>query len=75
MYIFRIKLRENEKRRDFHGKRKQKIIYIDVFTRSNATAALLRNQEREESEREALFIVFRKRPKSARARSPRAQLC
>ncbi|EIJ93131.1 uncharacterized protein NEPG_02087 [Nematocida parisii ERTm1] len=41
----------------------------DVLTRSNATAALLRSQEREEGERGELFIVFRKRPKPARTRS------
>ncbi|KAI5145836.1 hypothetical protein NEPAR04_2515 [Nematocida parisii] len=46
------------------------IIICDVLTRSNTTAALLRSQEIEESERKELFIVFRMRPKPARTRRP-----
>ncbi|KAI5143994.1 hypothetical protein NEPAR04_2021 [Nematocida parisii] len=46
------------------------LLDIDVLTRSNATAALLRSQEREESERGELFIVFRKQPKPAWTQSP-----
>ncbi|KAI5165379.1 hypothetical protein NEIRO03_0313 [Nematocida sp. AWRm78] len=45
-------------------------ILIDVLTRSNATPPCHVAKIEKKGERGELFIVFRKRPKPARTRSP-----